>query len=122
MCFCQLNQAVCVTAVEHCLVTLFAAVPQTLVSFLHTRQALADTASKCCEVLGLSRHTAESESHCFTVGVCRAQQRCLFAGYGDSHVQAVQGGNASRKGLLALPPLGGRGPGKISIRYLQSCD
>ena len=93
--------------------TLFAAVPQTLVSFLHTRQALADTASKCCEVLGLSRHTAESESHCFTVGVCRAQQRCLFAGYGDSHVQAVQGGNApasEQEGSPGPAPLGRKRP------------
>ncbi len=28
----------------------------------------------------------------------------------------------SRKGLLALAPLGGKGPGKIWIRYLHSCD
>ena len=28
----------------------------------------------------------------------------------------------SRKGLLALAPLGGRGPGSIWIRYLHSCD
>ncbi len=28
----------------------------------------------------------------------------------------------SRKGLLALGPLGGRGPGSIWIRYLHCCD
>lgn len=37
--FCQLHQAVCMMATEHCLVILFAAVPQALVSYLHTRQA-----------------------------------------------------------------------------------
>ena len=68
--------------------TLFAAVPQALVSYWHTCQALADRVSECCEVLGLSRYTAQS------VNVCHAQQRCLFAGCGDSQAQAVQGGIA----------------------------
>ncbi len=77
-----------IMAMEHCLVTLFAAVPQALVSYWHTRQALADRVSECCEVLGLSRYTAQS------VNVCHAQQRCLFAGCGDSQAQAVQGGIA----------------------------
>jgi len=38
---------------------------------------------------------------------------CLFAGYGDSQVQAVQGGNApasEQEGSPGPGPLGGRGP------------